>query len=792
MNKFVSSSTNNRWWDLLAAVLLLLILTTAFMRLAATDWTEHLMVTRSIAYLGLGAGLALGFSRFSPSRVTFFALIYGLFVVIWRVGLTLGEGIPWQERLLSLSGRIGVILTNLIQQKAVPDNLLFLVLMGVVFWVISIHAGYSLTRHANPWSAIIPTGVTLVLIHSYDSYLSGRVWYLVLFLFFSLLFVTRVVYINYRQKWETNQTYVPPYIGLDFIRLALIASVILLLFSWTVPALAESIPAAEDTWLRLKQPWNDIRNTFDNAFASLRSTIGIVSDYYGPNLSLGRGNLLSDTVLFTISTPSDPPDGTRFYWRARVYDWYDAGWSSTSRTTHAVDQEGFDLTIPTPTTGSSRLVEYPFTFRLGSSIATLFTVNQATWLSRPSQAEYFNNPDGTADISSIRATPPLRAGETYSTRSYLNEVTISDLRQAGTNYPEWVRERYLQLPPSITPRTIQLAREIAAGEDNPYDIVNAVTNYLRSNIEYSDTVPALPNNQELVDWFLFDLQQGFCNYYATAEIVMLRAVGIPARLSVGFAQGTVAQDVPDMFIVRQSDAHAWPEVYFPGFGWVEFEPTVSQPLLARPLGELPRNLEPGSGANLPDDDPLAGLENESLGGDEEGAGAIGDLDTQGIPIYYFIILGVLFLLLLALLIPLAWRKRLHERLPSIPLTLERGFMRFGLHPPSFLRRWARRAALSPLARAYLEINLALSRLGNHPQPNDTPSERAAELISMLPILEHPAHILITEYHTVTYSPQQKVDLQAARRAGSKIRLQSFKAFFQNIFRRRKDHQGELQ
>lgn len=789
MNKLVSSSKNSRWWDLPAAFLLLLILTTAFMRLVATEWTDHLLVTRSITYLGLIAGLALGYSLFSPRRVVFFALIYGIFVIIWRVGLTLGEGISWQERLLSIGGRIGVIVSNLIQQKAVPDNLLFLVLMGIVFWVISIHAAYSLTRHANPWSVIIPTGVALVLIHSYDSYLPGRAWYLVLFLFFALLLVTRLVFINYRKRWETRQTYVPPYIGLDFIRLALIASLVLLLFSWTVPALAEAVPAAEDTWVRIKQPWNDIRNTFDNAFASLRSTIGIVSDYYGPNLALGRGNLLSDTVLFTISTPSDPPAGARYYWRARVYDWYDNGWSSTSRTRHAVEADNFDITVAGPS--GSRRVEYPFTFRVGTPISTLFAVNHPTWLSRPGQVEYFNNPDGTADISSIRATPPLRAGETYSTRSFLNDVTISDLRQAGTNYPSWVAERYLQLPPSITSRTIELAREIAAGQDNPYDITTAITNYLRSNIEYSDTIPALPADQELVDWFLFDLQQGFCNYYATAEIIMLRTVGIPARLGVGYAQGSVAQNVPDTFIVRQSDAHAWPEVYFPGFGWVEFEPTVSQPILARPIGELPQNLEPDAANNFPGDNPFQEQDQETIGGDEEEAGLVSDEDTQGTPVYYFIILGVLFILLFALLIPLAYRRGLHEKLPSIPLTLERGFRRLGIHPPSFLRRWARRSALSPLARAYMEINLALSRLGSHPEPKDTPAERAGELVAILPPLESPAHILVTEYQSATYSAQKTVDLGAAQKAGSVIRVESIKAFLQKILQRRRDNQEKI-
>ena len=225
MNRAKSFSPDTRWWDLPAALLLLVILTTAFTRLVATEWTDHLSITRTITWIGLILGLALGVSRFSPRWSTFFAFIYGLFFITWRIGITLGENILWQERLQSLAGRIWVVINHLVQQKAVPDNLLFLVLMGIVFWVLSVHAGYSLTRYANPWSVILPTGVALVLIHSYDSYLSSRTWYLVLYLFFGLLLVARLVFLNNRKRWQKTNTYTPPYLGLDFIRIALIVSV---------------------------------------------------------------------------------------------------------------------------------------------------------------------------------------------------------------------------------------------------------------------------------------------------------------------------------------------------------------------------------------------------------------------------------------------------------------------------------------------------------------------------------------------------------------------------------------
>jgi hypothetical protein len=90
----------------------------------------------------------------------------------------------------------------------------------------------------------------------------------------------------------------------------------------------------------------------------------------------------------------------------------------------------------------------------------------------------------------------------------------------------------------------------------------------------------------------------------------------------------------------------------------------------------------------------------------------------------------------------------------------------------------------------MEINLALNRLGIHPEPNNTPAERANNLISILPPSESPARILISEYQTATYSTETSIDIQAAQRAGSEIRLHSFKAFLQNLFDRGKDIEEE--
>ncbi len=758
-----NSQRQSRWWDLPSAVLVLVMLTTAFSRLIATKWSADLEITREIAYLGLVAGLALGYSRFSRRLVTLLSIVYGIFMVPWRLGLSLGADISWVERLQSIAGRLEIIFSYLLQQRAVPDNLLFVVLMCIGFWIISVHAGYTLCRYANPWIIALPGGLMIIIIQTYDALPTDRTWYVIIYLFLTLLLVVRMVYISHRRRWEQTRTYMPSYLGTDIVRFALLTCLLLMALAWSTPAVAKALPVAKESWDRVMLPWwNDTRNVFENAFASLRSTVGLAGEYYGPNLALGTGSILSDTVVFSVQAPTSPPTGIRYYWRARVYDTFNKSWVSSHQTTRAIDAQEIDL--PFPDLDDDFPGAYPFTFYLNRPIATIMAPNQLVWLSRPTRAEFINNPDGSVDLGVLRATPSLRAGEIYSARVSFNNITIETLRQAGTGYPDWVRSRYLQLPSSITLRTRLLAAQIAEGHDTPYDIADAITNYLRINYEYSETIPIPPTDQEPIDWFLFDYGVGFCNYYATAEIILLRAMGIPARLAVGYAAGD-SVDNPGFYTVRQRDSHAWPEVYFPGTGWVEFEPTASQAPIFR-LQSIPESeseLDPTDlGETIPNPEPESPLDRQTTGN------PFGDGSTLQARLT-FILSGALIVILVAISIPLIRRKRLHKKIPLLPIFLENAIRRAGIKPPRVLQYLARMATLLPHQRAYEQINLALRRLGRPASPTDTPAERAGSLVLRLPATHEQVGLVLTEYHRATYSPQNSANERKAQRAGDEIR-----------------------
>ena len=225
----------------------------------------------------------------------------------------------------------------------------------------------------------------------------------------------------------------------------------------------------------------------------------------------------------------------------------------------------------------------------------------------PAQDPPYTMIERTASASSPR--PPvallgqrlLIPHRQYSTSGSISVASPAALRRAPQEYPAWITDRYLQLPPDFPETVKTLAREVTQDATNPYDTAEALRRYLIS-LPYSlENVPA-PEGQDWVEHFLFVQRRGFSQNYASSMITMLRSLGIPARLVVGFAPG-VWDEGRGEWIVQAQHYHAWAEVYFPGYGWVEFEPTPAdvQPALEYlgfsrqgVLVGLPEDLDPCS------------------------------------------------------------------------------------------------------------------------------------------------------------------------------------------------------
>ncbi len=195
--------------------------------------------------------------------------------------------------------------------------------------------------------------------------------------------------------------------------------------------------------------------------------------------------------------------------------------------------------------------------------------------------------DGT-----IASASSMGAGTVYTVVSDDVTATPEQLRQSTLSQPSSPvpqadglprsdTERYLQLPHAY-PRVAAMARQITAGIGSPvnpdtYDKVSALESWMSTHVRYSTDIPPLAPGADAVSSFLFGTRRGYCEQISTASVVMLRSLGIPARETVGYVPGSY-NPITDLYDVQAKDAHAWVQVWFPGYGWQNFDPTAVVPL----------------------------------------------------------------------------------------------------------------------------------------------------------------------------------------------------------------------
>lgn len=235
------------------------------------------------------------------------------------------------------------------------------------------------------------------------------------------------------------------------------------------------------------------------------------------------------------------------------------------------------------------------------------------------------------DFSSVRPLSTLPRGHKYSLTSSISTASIETLQKAGTDYPGWVRDQYLQVPERLPGRVRSIAREWTQDSQNPYDRAWAIETRLR-DIKYSTNIPPPPRDADGVDYFIFNLNRGYADYYASAMAVLLRTLGIPSRVAVGYVAGEWDTD-KEYYVVRETHAHAWTEVFFPGYGWIEFNPSPNWPTVPRAFSSTPNP------NNFEDEDDfdfgMEDFDDESMG--DPGAMDI-PADGAGIP-QFLLILG---------------------------------------------------------------------------------------------------------------------------------------------------------
>jgi len=263
---------------------------------------------------------------------------------------------------------------------------------------------------------------------------------------------------------------------------------------------------------------------------------------------------LSPSVRFTVESRSAS------YWQTASYDRYTGdGWVRTG------DARTYRGEVPGPPGDAE-------TVRQRVTAEDTMSVLPAAWKPVEVAGDVASGTTVTPQ-GNLRPGRSVQPGETYAVTSRVPNAAAGDLRRAGTDYPDRVTDTYLQLPGSTTDRVRELSADVAGDAETPYDKAVAIERYLESEKEYSLSVPA-PSG-DVADSFLFEREAGYCTYYATTMVVMLRSQGVPARFATGYTPGEAVGDTER--VVRGLDSHAWVEVYFPDVGWIRFDPTPAEP-----------------------------------------------------------------------------------------------------------------------------------------------------------------------------------------------------------------------
>ena len=333
----------------------------------------------------------------------------------------------------------------------------------------------------------------------------------------------------------------------------------------------------------------------------------------------------------------------------------------------------------------------------------------------------------TPEVVSWKLAEDIDEDDSYSMASMVSVATDDELRGAGTEYSGFLRDHYLQLPSSMPPRVQQLATNLTKNAETPFDKAMAVQDYLRgSEFTYSPRIDPPPRDADGVDHFLFETREGYSAYFASSMAVLLRSVGVPARVAAGYAPGFYDTE-SGITVVRDSDGHGWVQVFFPDYGWIDFEPTarfevpVRRPYRATAAGDF-SGLQAGSDPETQDIDVNFNLEGELPPALDDGeAFAVGSsLISQGVLRSLLVALGSVVALWLAL--AFVWN---------------RGMSR-----------------ITPVERAYTKMSrlggLAGMKRGSH----QTPTEYAATLSAALPRIAPSAQRIALAFSSGRYGRRE--------------------------------------
>jgi hypothetical protein len=653
--------------------LLALVVYSTIWCVQAVNWVDHLSLLTPVTALGLLSGIVAAKQRRLPR------LLVHILAVAFSILLAF-----WQTSGADYAGHVSVFLSSVRTWFALAlgggtssDDSIFLLFILVLGFLLAYTSAWLVYRTRSPWLMLLANAVVLLI--NLSNIDAGYVIFLVIFLVAALLLLLRFNLYESSIRWRRQGLRCSDDLTWEFMQAGALISLGILVFSWLLPWGYTNQSAAQ-IWSADNNPWVQAQNIWNRLLSVSGGSIPQNHGNFTSLLTLGGSPNLTNTPVFRVKTN----DGSQ-YLQYSSYDQYDgiSHWISGALVTAAsrantVSYDGsLDLRAVTQTI---QVVNAP-----GEQFAYLFGAPQVAQTDQ--EAQLVRNKSDGETVAWLRNNGKLAAGNVYTIVSYVSDTDVETLRTVpmpgpasqlppgfagqvpATYFDPAVLATYTKLPSAVLdPRIKQLAQQITANASTMYDKVAALETYLRNNYQYDASITAPPPGVEAVSWFLFQSKRGFCNYFAGALALMARELGIPARVAAGYTNGKFDAKAKQWNIVG-TDAHAWTQVYFAGYGWVNFEPSAHFSAFARPL-KASGTPDPSVGAaggntgktrnnrqNLPQETGLAGL--------DAGAGASSGGNDQLRADVGIVLLALVILILGGLCYFTFWWRRLFRGL-SLP------------------------------------------------------------------------------------------------------------------------------
>jgi hypothetical protein len=701
------------WGSLLALIVMMLVVAFAvdesgWIGVVAgtkTSQTSFLPVAVVLASL---VGFALGRSRLGTLRSHVVGATIGAVYLLVAVSGAISSAPSLEERLRALSASVGTFIGDVVVLgERSGETSIFALLVGALLWGAAYLGAFALFRRHRPGPAIALAATALLINMSIT--INDQLPHLVIFMAAALLLVVRTSLFGQLEQWRARRIADSGYASQLFLRSGTTFVAVAIISSLVLAANASSAP--------LRPMWDGALERMIDLGIEVNHFIGGVNGpARGPNLLFTP----TQTIREQWETSNEPvfsaitADGRKYNWRGSIYDRFDGrSWQyvvDDNTTVPANEDLQGSTSDRALSVGRHEVLSEVTSLALGGSVI----VAPADPVRLDHEATVQTTADG--GLLDIRIGQSLEPGFSYVVRSRVFDnvgagaLTAADLASAGVQYGPEMR-RYIDIQNgSIGDVTTRIAGNIVSNllptQRDPYHIAFAMQNYLHDSggFEYDTDVTGMCTGENFIDCFLRE-KRGYCEYFASAMVMMLRTQQIPARYVTGFLPGRLQDD--GSRIVERSASHAWVEVFFPGYGWYPFDPTPGlgdqgQEITNLPSGAPRATQKPGDSAQTPFFGPTPGS-----------SGALPPppnvTPSGGSQPLLALVIAVLVLVTALLLVLVARRRR-------IPGGAE---------------------------LAYESVARMASRFGYGPQPSQTAYEYATQLAVVVPAVREELQVVAT-------------------------------------------------